>query len=167
MKKIVLILWVCLCLWLTPLHAFARAGGGGSSGSGGGGSSSHSTRHSSSARRMHPAASTIITISPFSLIALSKRYREIGPALKKHRQIKNQLPVDSHQLDDQVKEAYFALQNGWAQQNLEAMRPYLSPSLYTQWEGKLSWMKMRHEKNVLLDIELKHAISWRVEQDAG
>lgn len=165
MKKYLTILCFCICLCFSTVHVLARAGGGSNNSS----SSSSSSSYHRNPRKTHsasPGASAIIMISALSLIAFSKRYKQVGPALMKHRQIKKELPIDASILDHQVKEAYFTLQEGWTKQDLNSMRPYLSPSLYSQWDGKLNWMNLRHEKNVLLDIELKHAISCRIDGDA-
>lgn len=182
MKRILILLFTLLLLLavLSPA-AFARAGGGGGSGGGGGGGgssghsgSSHSSGSTTGPHRFYtpyhsgspagPVAGVGSVVLAFAAIATARSFRYSAPNAQKKETKKwlkaaaqNDSLWDSGEMKDQIREAYMAIQQAWTDNRLEDARPYLSDSLYSTFQTKLSWMAQRNERNVLRNIRLLSA----------
>lgn len=58
------------------------------------------------------------------------------------------------QLDQRIEETYYSVQKAWSKKDLSTLQKYLSPPLYDRWLIKLNFMDLRHEENVLKNIQL-------------
>lgn len=76
---------------------------------------------------------------------------------KREKSSKNQMKLyaqkdgswDENELQKQVRDTYFAVQEAWNQGDMESARGTMSAELYENFTTKLAWMENRGEKNVL------------------
>ena len=162
-KKVLLFLalmFLCIC---SPMRAEARAGGasGGSSGGGGGFSSGGGSYYSFA---FHPNAdepackfqlpvSSVVMFGGFFLMAnagvvlffvksrraSSKSYRE----MRQYQQFGDNW--DINEIQEQVKNAYFVIQECWKRQDPDYAKDYMSQKCYDDFVMKLGWMQVRNE----------------------
>lgn len=166
MKKLIRCLFiVCiLCFSISPVYARAGGGGGGSSGGGGGGSSGSSSHGSPPVRRTtspRDYVSGIITISFVSYgFSYMEKYRRRYKAISMHKAMKKELEennnafFDEKNINQQVTDYYYAIQNTWNDKDMDTLKQYLSSSLYDQWQTKLNWWEYEGVRNELSDIRL-------------
>ena len=118
--RILLIVICCMCFTVT---GYARAGGGGSSGGSGGGSGTIV---------FHYGIQKAKRKSLRSMKSFEKPGEEWNPKkMKKY-----------------VKHAYFVIQECWRRQDTSYAEKYLSKNLIQNWNSKLGWMEVNHEKPV-------------------
>lgn len=161
-KRNLCILLLLFCFILpTPVYARAGGGGGGSSGGGGSGSSGHSSTSQRSSGPYSPLANVIQT-GVFCLVAGAGGILFSINLYKKKRKSQNLLnKIDDldpswnqDQLDQRIEETYYSVQKAWSKKDLSTLQKYLSPPLYDRWLIKLNFMDLRHEENVLKNIQL-------------
>lgn len=155
-------------IWLfLPVPVLARAGGGGSGGSssGSGGTSSPSRDHTSN--QYDPLGSSISIVGMTTLILLlpslpiyALRFKIRKNTTACTRLLKdissNYASWDKSALYARVEDIYFHVQEAWTNQDIEALRPYVSDHIYEQWKMKLNWMQLRKEKNICKRVRLRH-----------
>ena len=150
-----------------------RAGGGSSGGSGGGGSSGGSSGHHSTGRGSSDPISTVIGFVLFLLVssaaAIVFRFRLSRYARNTKRLLKLLQKKDSawkyKHIQSRVKEAFYAIQRAWTASDMQPARQYLSETLFDSFQTKLSWMKIRGQRNVLERIRLVEAIPVALHDD--
>lgn len=162
------ILMVVLVIALLPsTFAFARAGGGG--GGGGGHSSSRSIGTSGSnsgGSQTSTSKGDLFTILGFGALTafggvagiiykvkLQKKKFESTLAMKKFA--KEDGAWDYDKISSDIDEAFYKVQNAWTERNQDLAKEYMSEKIYKIHKSKTEWMKLRGEKNVLYNINLK------------
>lgn len=145
---------------LQPVRAGGGGGGGGGSGGGGGGSSgSHTT--GTGRGRSGPFGWIIFGIA-FAVTTfgatIAFRLRLFGRYRNSRKLIRMLEHKDSawkyKDLQKQVRQAYFLIQNAWSCLDMFPAKEVMSPALYENFQSKLYWMSSRHEQNILGDIRL-------------
>ena len=140
------------------MRAEARAGGasGGSSGGGGGfssGGGSYYSSHSNRTGRSSSPVSSVVMFGGFFLMAnagvvlffvksrraSSKSYRE----MRQYQQFGDNW--DINEIQEQVKNAYFVIQECWKRQDPDYAKDYMSQKCYDDFVMKLGWMQVRNE----------------------
>ena len=126
-KKHILI-FAALLLVLLAVPVWGRAGGGGSSGGGGGGS-----------------------------IVLIRKARAARARSQKAMAFYAQLGDnwDYREIQRQVEETYFQVQECWRRMDVSYGAPYLSQELMEEFDSKIQWMQVRGERWVLQEIRQK------------
>ena len=126
-KKHILI-FAALLLVLLAVPVWGRAGGGGSSGGGGGGS-----------------------------IVLIRKARAARARSQKAMAFYAQLGDnwDYREIQRQVEETYFQVQECWRRMDVSYGAPYLSQELMEEFDSKIQWMQVRGERWVLQEIKQK------------
>lgn len=150
-----------------------RAGGGdsgGDSGSGGGGGSGGDSSpgysgNSMGRNRRGSILSHILFFLFFVVSAsasaivfhfkLSKYARNTKKIIKKLE--KNDAAWNYKELQQQVCETFYAVQEAWSMLDMKPAEQYMSEELYESFQTKLAWMAYRHQKNVLEKIKLLDA----------
>lgn len=157
-----------MCFTIT---GYARAGGGGSGGGGssggsGGssGSGSHGHYYGSGGRQSSPLGNilwggTFLCIAGAGTIVF--RYR-IQKAKRKSIQSMKMYEKPGEEwnpkeLTKYVKHAYFVIQECWRRQDTSYAEQYLSKNLSQNWNSKLGWMEVNHEKPVQEQVRLLSA----------
>ncbi len=163
-KYFIIFLAVTLIFCLINAPLYARAGGGSSAGISGGGSSHFSSyRHTS--RNSSPiveAVGDIIIILLF-IYSLTAFRIKLLRAKRNSKKIMDLLDDKDNSwkyknIQKQVENAYFAIQNAWANQDMSPARKYMDEILYENFQMKLEWMKVQGRKNVMKKISLKDAM---------
>ena len=126
-KKHILI-FAALLLVLLAVPVWGRAGGGGSSGGGGEGS-----------------------------IVLIRKARAARARSQKAMAFYAQLGDnwDYREIQRQVEETYFQVQECWRRMDVSYGAPYLSQELMEEFDSKIQWMQVRGERWVLQEIKQK------------
>ncbi len=149
-----------------------RAGGGGSSG-GGGGSGGGSGSHSGTGRPRSLLETILqIILYPFFLCSsaivfhyqLSKRSRKAKKLMK--QMLKSDNAWKFKNIQTTVEQSFYAIQTGWSNLDMSPASKYMSDELYDSFQTKLNWMEFRHEKNILKNIKLLHALPVAVHDDS-
>ena len=124
-KKHILI-FAALLLVLLAVPVWGRAGGGGSSGGGGEGS-----------------------------IVLIRKARAARARSQKAMAFYAQLGDnwDYREIQRQVEETYFQVQEYWRRMDVSYGAPYLSQELMEEFDSKIQWMQVRGERWVLQEIK--------------
>lgn len=124
-KKHILI-FAALLLVLLAVPVWGRAGGGGSSGGGGEGS-----------------------------IVLIRKARAARARSQKAMAFYAQLGDnwDYREIQRQVEETYFQVQECWRRMDVSYGAPYLSQELMEEFDSKIQWMQVRGERWVLQEIK--------------
>lgn len=173
MKKLLKCLCIALILCFSITPVYARAGGGssgGSSGSSGGSSSSshpyHTRRNSSPIQRFADKIGFFVAVGGITVIVIyQKRYK----AITMHKEVKKQLArypsFNEKQTNQKVIDAYYNIQKAWANKDMEALKQYLTPSLYEQWETKLNWWEYEGIENKISRITLLKTMIVDVHED--
>lgn len=179
-KKVLLFLalmFLCIC---SPMRAEARAGGasGSSSGGGGGfssGGSSYYSSHSNRTGRSSSPVSSVVMFGGFFLMAnagvvlffvksrraSSKSYRE----MRQYQQFGDNW--DINEIQEQVKNAYFVIQECWKRQDPDYAKDYMSQKCYDDFVMKLGWMQVRNEVPVQKNERLLSAVPVHTFDDLG
>lgn len=153
-----------MCFTVT---GYARAGGGGSGGSSGGSGSSGGGTHNSgryygSGGRQSSPLGTILWLGGFVCIAgagtIVFRYR-IQKAKRKSIQAMKTFEKPGEEwnpgkMKKYVKHAYFVIQECWRRQDTSYAEQYLSKQIIQNWNTKLGWMEVNHEKPVQEQVRL-------------
>ena len=138
-KKHILI-FAALLLVLLAVPVWGRAGGGGSSGGGGEGS-----------------------------IVLIRKARAARARSQKAMAFYAQLGDnwDYREIQRQVEETYFQVQECWRRMDVSYGAPYLSQELMEEFDSKIQWMQVRGEAVVQRNVKLLSAMPVYVEDNPG
>lgn len=118
--------------------AFARAGGGGSSGGG-----------------TSKGIGAIISLINLGLIIYFV-YRKNKKAKKIIHDIHNTDSLwDYDKMIDFANVTFSRMQNAWMERNMELVKDIVTERLFNEFQKELNWQKVKHEQNIIEDIELK------------
>ncbi|URZ01615.1 Tim44 domain-containing protein [Clostridium felsineum] len=142
----------------------ARAGGGGSSGgSGGSGGASHTSAGGAGhyRGRSNPVFDILYLVS-FVLIgsggAIVIKIKRGKKELQSISAIRD-LAIDDdnwkyEEIKEDVEDAFYNIQKAWMERNQDLAKEYMSEDLYNRHKTKTEWMSVRHEKNILKNVQL-------------
>ncbi len=160
---------------IIPLRAGGAGGGGGGSGGGGGGGGAggSGTSHSRVSSRPSSFLGTIFQFILLPIVMLSssiafyikltKRSRKSKQLMKLMRRSDNAWKYSD--ISETVYDSYMAIQKAWTDRDLSTVSKYMSNELLAEFQTKIDWMKVRNERNVLIDIELLKALPVAVHDD--
>lgn len=179
MKKRILaiVLTVLLTLFCAfTVSARAGGGGGGSSGGGGGGSSSHhsgsyyghSSGRSSIAGLVIQGVFILVLTSGGSILLICKARKA---KIKSRRAMEFFAQMgdnwDAKEIQRQVEESYFQIQECWRRMDVDYGAPYLSEELQKEFDSKIQWMSVRGEEVIQKNIRLLSAMPVAVQDGPG
>lgn len=160
-------LFSCMFMVITMSTSIYARGGGGTSGGGSTGSQTYYPYYPYYSSNGISFLFIIIIVSIGSILYFATRNNT--KASNERRELDNQQQtlmlslnkIDSFwnnaQLQEQVSKAYFGLQYAWSSKDKLAFKPYLSNTLYTQWDKEVEFLNVNKEQNVLESIELLSA----------
>lgn len=173
-KKLLVLLGILILIFTLTMPVFARAGGGGSSGgSSGGNSVSHHT-DSSGTTRSNPIGAFIqlvilATVASGGSIVFIKKARRANK--RSHRTMRALAQIEENwnpnEIQRQVEEAYFQIQECWRRMDISYGAPYLSEELQKDFDTKIQWMKIRNEEVVQENVKLLNAMPIAVIDEEG
>lgn len=175
-RKKYIIIFAVLLLFLLAVPVWGRAGGGGSSGGGGGssGGGSHSGSYSSGRGGSNLAgfiiqAGMMVFAASGGTIVLIRKARIARARSRKAMKIYAQLGDnwDYREIQRQVEETYFQVQECWRRMDVTYGAPYLSQELMEEFSSKLQWMQVRKEAVVQRNVRLLSAMPVYVEDNPG
>ena len=138
-------------LFLSTLSAFARAGGGG------GGSGSVYGR----------GLGVLLALINLALISFFV-YRKNKRARQLISQLHSQDTIWNYdQMIDFAQDVFVKMQNAWMERNMELVKDIVTERLYQDYQKKLDWQKVKHEQNIIEDIEIKRTEIIGMEDHAG
>ena len=156
--RILLIVICCMCFTVT---GYARAGGGGSSGGSGGGSGSssgsgaHSHYYGQGGRRGGPVEMIIWWGTFICMAGAGTIVFHYGIQKAKRKSLRSMKSFEKpgeewnpKKMKKYVKHAYFVIQECWRRQDTSYAEKYLSKNLIQNWNSKLGWMEVNHEKPI-------------------
>jgi len=155
------------------MRAGGGSSGGGSSGGGSSGGSSGGSTHHHTGRGNSDPISTLIGFLLFLLVGSAativfrfrlSRYARNTKRLLRLLQKKDSAWKYKH-LQSQVKKAFYAIQKAWTASDMQPARQFLSDSLFESFQTRLSWMKIKGQRNVLERIKLIEAIPVALHDD--
>lgn len=171
-KLLVIIFVMIICMCLSSTVVLAKAGGGTSGGGHGGGhSGGHSTsggghgRGRSSFNDSSPMNDIIVSVVFIGVIINSYKGEFIKKKLyifNKRSQAKyvistiNNMGENWHykKFKKRVSEAFYIIQDSWSQRSEYLAKEYMSKELYEKHKGKIDWMIIKHQKNIMKKIKL-------------
>lgn len=164
---------ILLLLITCAMPVFARAGGGGSSGggsSGGGSHSYHSGRSSSGSGNI-----VGFGVMAFVLGGGGSAAVLLFKARKARRRAHRAMAVfaqsgrnwDYREVQNQVEETYFQIQECWRRMDITYGTPYMSERIQKEFHTKLEWLKMKNQEVVQKKVRLLQAIPVAVQDEAG
>ena len=177
-KKYILI-FTALFLVLLAVPVWGRAGGGGGSSGGGGGSSgggSHSSYYSGSSGSRGSGLAGVILQAGVVFFAVSggtivllRKARAARARSRKAMAFYAQLGDnwDYREIQRQVEETYFQVQECWRRMDVSYGAPYLSQELMEEFDSKIQWMQVRGEAVVQRNVKLLSAMPVYVEDNPG
>ena len=177
-KKYILI-FTALLLVLLAVPVWGRAGGGGGSSGGGGGSSgggSHSSYSSGSSGSRGSGLAGVILQAGVVFFAVSggtivllRKARAARARSRKAMAFYAQLGDnwDYREIQRQVEETYFQVQECWRRMDVSYGAPYLSQELMEEFDSKIQWMQVRGEAVVQRNVKLLSAMPVYVEDNPG
>ena len=144
-----------------------RAGGGGSSGgsSSGGSSSGSRSTHTSNTKRNYGildflssilnAILMIVMICIGSIVLYIKVLRSSFNSKRYMRMLDDKdITWNYKTVEKQVIDAYYTIEEAWAEGNMKKAKKYMSKDLYENFQTKLGWMEINNQKNILKKIKL-------------
>jgi predicted lipid-binding transport protein (Tim44 family) len=138
-------------LFLSTLSAYARAGGGG-----GGNGSVYG-------RGLGVLLALInLALITFFVYRKNKRARQLISQLGTQDKLWNY-----EQMIDYAQEVFDKMQNAWMERNMELVKDIVTDRLYQDYQKKLDWQKVKHEQNIIEDIEIKRTEIIGMEDHAG
>lgn len=184
MKKKALVAWGILILTvMLTVPVLARAGGGGSSGgssggSGGGSGVSHHTNRSGSdssgSDRPNPLGSflqlvILVTVASGGSIVFIRKARMASRRSRKAMEVFSQIGENwnADEIQHQVEESYFQIQECWRRMDISYGAPYLSEELQKDFDIKIQWMQIRNEEVVQENVKLLSAMPVAVIDEEG
>lgn len=174
MKKILKSVLISIIIFLLTINpVLARAGGGtrggGTSSSSSGGTSTHSTNTNHQSGFIENLVGNIIFIGVLfssTIILKAKLTKSKEQSKRKMKAIAGKDNTWNYkELDEQVVEAYFVIQEGWKNNDLTKASKFMSTDLIEQFQTKLNWMEMQNKKNIMDKIELIEAFPISVYDD--
>ena len=177
-KKYILI-FTALLLVLLAVPVWGRAGGGGGSSGGGSGSfggGSHSSYHSGSSGSRGSGLAGVILQAGVVFFAVSggtivllRKARAARARSRKAMAFYAQLGDnwDYREIQRQVEETYFQVQECWRRMDVSYGAPYLSQELMEEFDSKIQWMQVRGEAVVQRNVKLLSAMPVYVEDNPG
>lgn len=179
-KKKYIPLLAVLFLLLLAVPVWGRAGGGGSSGGGGGsssGGSSHSSYYGSSRNGSRGSgiaglilqAGVVFFAASGGTIVLVRKARAARARSRRAMAVYAQLGHnwDYQEIQKQVEETYFQVQECWRRMDISYGAPYLSQELLEEFDSKIQWMQVRGEAVVQKNVRLLRAMPVYVEDNPG
>ncbi len=178
-KAGVMIAAILICL-MCSMPVWARAGGGGggsgsggSSGSGGGSFSGSSSDASGSESGnivgVFVQGMFLLVLASGGSIALiwkgRKAKRRSRQAMKVFAQMGDNW--DAKEIQRQVEEAYFQIQECWRRMDISYGAPYLSEELQKEFDSKIQWMVLRNEEVIQKNVRLLRAMPVSVQDEPG
>lgn len=180
-KAGVMIAVILICL-MCSMPVWARAGGGGggsgsggSSGSGGGGgpfsgsSSDASGSQSGNVVGVFVQGMFLLVLASGGSIVLiwkgRKAKRRSRQAMKVFAQMGDNW--DAKEIQRQVEEAYFQIQECWRRMDISYGAPYLSEELQKEFDSKIQWMVIRNEEVIQKNVRLLRAMPVSVQDEPG
>lgn len=149
---------------ISKYHVTAlRAGGGGGSGgsSGGGSSGSHhtpSTRSYGTGGVISNILSAIIMIVLLFIGTIVLYLKVLRSSFNSKRYMRmlddKDITWNYKNVERQVIDAYYIIQEAWAEGNMAKAKDYMTKELYESFQSKLEWMEVKKRKNVLEKIKL-------------
>jgi hypothetical protein len=138
-------------LFLSTISVYARAGGGG------GGSGSVYGR----------GFGVLLALINVALIAyFVYRKNKIAKQLISNKSSEDTL-WNYEQMIDFAQEVFVKMQKAWMERNMELVKDIITERLYKDYQKKLDWQKVKHEQNIIEDIEIKRTEIIGVEDHAG
>jgi predicted lipid-binding transport protein (Tim44 family) len=138
-------------LFLSTLSAYARAGGGGG------------VSGSMYGRGLGVLLALInLALITFLVYCKSKRARQLISQLGTEDTLWNY-----EQMIDFAQEVFVKMQNAWMERNMELVKDIITERLYQDYQKKLDWQKVKHEQNIIEDIEIKRTEIIGMEDHAG
>ena len=144
-----------------------RAGGGGSSGGSSSRSSSNGSRstHTSNTNRrygildflssMLNAILMIVMICIGSIVLYIKVLHSSFNSKRYMRMLDDKdITWNYKKVEKQVIEAYYTIEEAWAEGNMKKAKKSMSKDLYENFQTKLGWMEINNRKNILKKIKL-------------
>ncbi|MGN6399109.1 MAG: Tim44 domain-containing protein [Flavisolibacter sp.] len=138
-------------LLFSSLSVYARAGGGS------GGSSSGYGR----------GLGVLLALINLALITFFI-YKKSKKAKQLISQISSQDTLwNYNQMIDFAQDVFSRMQNAWMERNMELVKDIVTERLYMDYQKQLNWQKVKHEQNIVEDIEIKRTEIIGVEDHAG
>ena len=152
-----------------------RAGGGGSSG-GSSGSGSSGGHHTPGARsygtggvisNILSAIIMVVLLFIGTIILYLKVLRSSFNSKRYMRMLDDKdITWDYKNVERQVIDAYYIIQEAWAEGNMRKAKDYMTKELYENFQSKLEWMEVKKRKNVLEKIRLVNVKPVSVHDDS-
>ena len=74
---------------------------------------------------------------------------------------------DAKEIQRQVEEAYFQIQECWRRMDISYGAPYLSEELQKEFDSKIQWMVLRNEEVIQKNVKLLRAMPVGVQDEPG
>lgn len=74
---------------------------------------------------------------------------------------------DAKEIQRQVEEAYFQIQECWRRMDISYGAPYLSEELQKEFDSKIQWMVLRNEEVIQKNVRLLRAMPVSVQDERG
>lgn len=171
-KAGVMIAAILICL-MCSMPVWARAGSSSGGGSGGGpfsGSSSDASgSESGNIVGVFVQGMFLLVLASGGSIALiwkgRKAKRRSRQAMKVFAQMGDNW--DAKEIQRQVEEAYFQIQECWRRMDISYGAPYLSEELQKEFDSKIQWMVLRNEEVIQKNVRLLRAMPVSVQDEPG
>lgn len=178
-KAGVMIAAILICL-MCSMPVWTRAGGGGGgSGSGGSSGSGGGSFSGSSSDASGSQSGNVVGVfvqGMFLLVLASggsivliwkgrKAKRRSRQAMKVFAQMGDNW--DAKEIQRQVEEAYFQIQECWRRMDISYGAPYLSEELQKEFDSKIQWMVIRNEEVIQKNVRLLRAMPVSVQDEPG
>lgn len=144
-----------------------RAGGGGSSGGSSSRSSSNGSRstHTSNTNRRYgildflsSMLNAILMIVMICIGSIVLYIKVLHSSFNSKRYMcmldDKDITWNYKKVEKQVIEAYYTIEEAWAEGNMKKAKKYMSKDLYENFQTKLGWMEINNRKNILKKIKL-------------
>lgn len=175
-KRIFMSVMIIMLMIVCTIPVWARAGGGGSSGGGGGSSSSShvsSSNHGGSGRGSVSGLILqgifVVAVTSGGTILLIWKARVAKGRSRRAMEVFAQLGEnwDAKEVQRQVEEAYYQIQECWRRMDINYGAPYLSPKLQQEFDSKIQWMAVRNEEVIQKNVKLLRAMPVSVQDEPG
>ncbi len=176
-KKALVVLVIVILTFIFTVPVLARAGGGGSSGGSSGGSGGSSmSHHSDSSRsvRSNPLGSLFqliffVAVTSGGSIVFIKKARMAQRRSRRTMAVFAEIGENwnADEIQRQVEESYFQIQECWRRMDVSYGAPYLSKELQKDFDSKIQWMQIRNEEVVQENVKLLSAMPIAVIDEEG
>lgn len=138
-------------LFFSTLSAFARAGGGGGAGG------------SVYGRGLGLLFALInLALISFLIYRKSKRARQLISQIGSRDVLWNY-----DEMIDLARDVFVKMQNAWMERNMDLVKDIVTERLYQEYQKELNWQKVKHEQNIIEDIEIKRTEIIGIEDHEG